>query len=175
MRACSIAKSKLTEIMDIFYSNETKVNIKNLCENINDIAKNITSCNAQSYVRNKTDVKFLSVHYDPDDISFGPREKAKYYLDNFPNIKLLIEVAENLLIDPSSFYTLNEKEITEFNLSVLKELLDNPLFINAIYNYIWACIYSYDITTLWIKDFIDFTIETINSNTRENYIICSCR
>jgi hypothetical protein len=145
------------------------VDIAALCDTINEVAKNISLCMKESYLQNKTDVKFSSVIYDSTNIFFPPRQKAKYYLDNFPDIKTTCDFYEYIKEEHK------DNEVFQFNKKELNNLLDNPSFIKAIYNYLWACIYSYDIITLWISDFIDFVIESVNSKTRKNYIICDCR
>lgn len=176
IRNCGYAHSNIKDnfIMGKYFIeiyNSEKVDIISLCNKIGDVAKYISMCNSSANIGDKISIKFGSVKYDDTNISLASQEKAKFYLINFPNIKETQELYDSL--DTSDFSP-SEKRIFEFNKNILNEILDNPLFIDAIYKYLWSCIYAYAIKTLWLDDFISFVVENINSKTRENYIICNC-
>jgi len=173
MRDCNRAFAKMQDIdPSSFLDIHNKFDINKFCSNITEIANLIKKCNNKAYLYGKTEHKLTNVLYNSNTTVYDPREKAKYYLDNFPDIRGIQEICK--IFDGEDYFTPKEKEIFEFNKEVLNNLLDTPKFIHAMYNYIWNCVYSYAITTLWLTDFIEFVITTINAKTRDNYIICKC-
>ena len=159
--------------------NNTNLDILTICKKLDLYSTNITKCQEERYSCSKsvdytTVVEFrlneTSLHRE--NIFFSsPREKAIFYINWFPDIKSIQSIYNEL---ESSDFTAKETEIFTFNKKIIDEILDNETFIKSIYKYIWACLYSYDICTLFVDKFKDFLITLVNERTRDNYIICDC-
>jgi hypothetical protein len=179
LNVCSHAK-KIMEFDNLLWQsyNSKKLNIETICKTLDTISKNIKSCQEELYIckeKTRDDSKsfnLTSTELFRDDVFFStPRKKAIFYINWFPNIKLVQDVYKEL---DSSDFNKEEKNIFNFNKKLIDEILDNKEFIKSIYKYIWACLYSYDICTLIVEKFKDFLIILVNERTRNNYIICDC-
>jgi hypothetical protein len=109
-----------------------------------------------------------------NDIYFtSPRDKSLFYIHRLPDIAELIRFFN----DDSMIEYLSHEESRDIflhNRYVFNEILDNTDFINAIYDYIWACMYSYSVVSRNVSNFIKYITELINERTRPNYIIIDC-
>lgn len=54
-------------------------------------------------------------------------------------------------------------------------IIDKPLFIEALFNLLWVLCKWYGLRTMRTKNMINYIVEQINIRTRENYAIINCK
>jgi len=180
IRYCSNAYSKIytNNLFHKYFLGElgylsTKINEKKFFSELSSLGEAIQNCQKELYSGKKgygdNIIKNIS---DQNQPTFNnPREKAIFYISNFPHINIYIEMYKDL--DMTQLER-EENENFMFNKVFLDHILDNPKFIESINKYIWSCLYSYAINTMYVIPFVDYMIHIINERTRPNYIINKC-
>jgi hypothetical protein len=134
------------------------------------MAKEAMNADKNQYISNKTTDPVIS-SLEANDAPFNtPRHKAVFLLENLREHHQFDFVIS--MYDESSSGE-NKVNFTK-NFEYFVNLLDAPIFIDALYDYVWTIIYSYAIITSNVNGFIEKLITTINSTFRPNYIISTC-
>jgi hypothetical protein len=154
-------------------------NLEKFCSEIYTLSDYIYNCRLEEYGRGKGNDSFSShlssINWSDSDLSIimsSSSHMSIYFITKFTDFKFIKEYYNSYDLSQ-----LNEEEKKIFipAKNTLDTILDNPKFITALYKFLWTCIYVYSIRNMHTDEFTKWVVETINSKTRDNYIISTCR
>lgn len=176
---CFIANtaSTLEQIKDQLFNfdqSEIEYDIlcKQLCGELLKIGNSGLKCNSHLYSGIKQDEYYGYTEETIqrfDSSNKNSVEKAFFLLKNLPDFSFLYNEMIQVIINSES------SELEHRNYQRLQSLFDEPMFINSLYSYLWAILYSYAIKTFTMGSFIILFLRMINTRIRPDYIIQSCK